>query len=91
MKVWQGCALAAGAFALLLGVIIGVVFWATGGITDTADEFFAATNAGDYEAAQELTSQRLQGSGSAGDLRIFIEQQGLTDVADTSWASRSIK
>ena len=76
---------------VLLGLIIGVVFYATSGITDTADNFFAAVEDGDYEAAQGLTSQRLQQQTSAEELRVFVEDNGFSNVADTSWSSRSIE
>lgn len=91
MKVWQGCLIAVGVFMLFIGAIVGVVFWATGGITDTADEFFAAAKAGDYETAHSLTSQRLREQGSPEGLREFIEANGLDKVTETSWNSRSIQ
>jgi len=76
---------------VLFGLIMGVVFYATSGITDTADDFFAAVRDGDYEAAQGYTTQRLQEQTSTDDLREFVEDKGLTNVVDTSWSNRSIK
>ena len=75
---------------LFVGLIVSVVFWATGGITETADEFFAAANEGDYEAAYDLTSQQLQGQMTEADLEAFMVENGLDDVTGTSWSSRSI-
>lgn len=91
MKVWQGCLLAAGVFVLLIGAIIGVVFWATGGIVETTDDFFAAAYEGDYDTAHSLTSQRLQEQGGPDALRQFMETNGLDKVTETSWSSRNIQ
>ncbi|MHA7818326.1 MAG: nuclear transport factor 2 family protein [Erythrobacter sp.] len=91
MKVWQGCLLAFGVFVLFVGAIIGVVFWATGGIVDVADEFFAAAYEGDYDNAHSLTSQRLQEQGSPEALERFLTEQGLDKVTETSWSSRNIQ
>lgn len=91
MKIWQAVGCAVVCLVSLIGLIIGVVFFATSGITDTADDFFAAVKDGQYETAQEYTSKRLRESTSAAELQEFIEFHGLGDVVDTSWASRSIK
>ena len=90
MKVWQGCLLAVVAFLLLIAALVGVVFYATSGIVDTADEFFEAANEGDYERAYSLTSQQLQRATSEEDLEAFLVTNGLDDVTDTSWSSRNI-
>lgn len=90
MKIWQGCLLAFALFVLAIGAFVGVVFYATSGITDTADEFFAAVGEGDYEAAHALTSQRLQQLESPQGLEVFVNNSGLTDVVETSWNNRSI-
>lgn len=91
MKIWQGCLLAFGAFALFIAAIIGAVFWATSGIVDVADEFFAAAYEGDYDTAHSLTSQRLQDQGSPQALEQFLTAQGLDKVTETSWNSRNIE
>jgi len=87
MKTWQKIVLGGvAAFAILLGVI----FWATSGVVDTADRFFAAARSGDYDAAYAETSSGLQAELSAQDLGSFIEQYRLNEVVDTSWSNRSI-
>lgn len=90
MKIWQGCALAFVAFVALIGLIVGVVFYATSGITDTADEFFAAANDGDYAEAYSLTSQQLQAQTDEAGLQEFLATNSLDKVVDSSWSSRSI-
>lgn len=91
MKVWQGCLIALGVFVLFFAAIIGVVFWATGDIVETADDFFAAAAEGDYEKAHSLTYQRLQEQGSPEALEQFLTMNGLHEVTETSWSSRSIE
>lgn len=87
MKTWHKIALGAvAAFA----VILGLVFWLTSGITDTADRFFAAARSGDYNAAYAETSSGLQAELSVEELGAFIEQYRLNEVVDTSWSNRSI-
>ncbi len=76
---------------VLFGLVIGVVFYATSGITDTADNFFAAVADGEYEAAQEFTSQRLRETNSPSDLEEFVEANRIGNVTDTSWSNRSIE
>lgn len=90
MKVWQAIGCAIVSIVLFVGVIIGLVFYATSGITDTADEFFVAANEGNYDRAYSLTSQQLRRATNPDQLRAFIEDYGLDEVTDTSWGSRSI-
>ncbi len=91
MNIWK--ILGGGCLGLIMfvGLIVGVVFWATGGITDTADEFFAAAKDGDYEKAYSLTSQQLQGQTDQAGLEAYLTESGLNEVTDTSWSSRSME
>lgn len=91
MTTWQKIGCAAVCIIALVSVLLGIVFYATSGAAEAADEFFAATNAGEYERAQSFTSQRLRQSTTPDDLKAFVEESGLTDVADTSWSNRSIE
>lgn len=91
MKVWQIIVVALLGIAAFVGVIFGVVFYATSGITDTTDQFFAAAYEGDYETAHSLTSQQFQAGTNVEQLGEYLEQFGLNKVTDTSWSSRSIE
>jgi hypothetical protein len=88
VKTWQ---------KVLIGVtvavvaLVSIVFWATGGITKTADDFFAAARSGDLDAAYALTSQQFREGLSQEDLARFLKASKLDQVADTSWSSRSIQ
>jgi len=91
MKIWQAVGCGVVAIVAFVGLIVSVVFWATGGITDAADDFFAAANEGNYERAYGLTSQQLQGQIDAPGLEAFLIENGLDEVTETSWSSRSIQ
>lgn len=84
-----GCGLVS--IIAFVGLIVGVVFWATGGITETADDFFAATGSGDNELAYSLTSQGFKNSVSKEQLDRIITNSSFDEVTDTSWSSRSIE
>lgn len=90
MKLWQKIGLVVACIALFIGAIIGVVFYATSGITDTADEFFAAAAEGDYDTANGLLSTQLQGELDRG-IRPFLAFNGIEKVVEKSWSSRSIE
>ncbi len=91
MKVWQAIGCGVVCLVAFIGMIVGVVFYATSGISDTADGFFAAVADGEYEAAQEFTSQRLRETTSPDDLKEFVEIHRIGNVTDTTWSSRSIE
>ncbi|WP_128892602.1 hypothetical protein [Erythrobacter sp. HKB08] len=91
MKTWHKVVLGIGAGIAVIALLVGAIFWATSGVTDAADEFFAAAGEGDYEAAHALTSKDLQRTLSAEGLQQYLERNGLDEVTDTSWSSRSIE
>jgi hypothetical protein len=78
-------------FFALIGGIIALVFSATSGLTDSANEFFAAARKGDYEAAYALTSEDLKRDRTVDGLREFMQSNGLDKVVDTTWNSRSFE
>ncbi len=90
MKVWQAVGCAIVVFVLFIGLIVGAVFWATGGIVDAADDFFTAAAEGKYDEAHALTSQAMQAENTPDQLERFLTERGLNEVTDTSWNSRSI-
>ena len=90
MKVWQIVACVVVGFFVFIGALISLVFYATSGVADTADEFFAAANDGNYEQAYSLTSQQLQAQTDVQGLEEFLAANNLNEVVETSWSSRSI-
>jgi len=75
---------------ILAIVIILFVFQLTGGITDTADQFFSAVKEKDFPKAYTFTSQEFQASTSLEELQRFLEGTALLDYQEASWGSRSV-
>lgn len=78
-------------FAALIGGIVGVIFYASSGVVDAGDQFFAAARKGDYEAAFALTSQDLRRDRTPAGLKEYMVASGLDQVTDTTWNSRSFE
>ena len=90
MTLWQKIGCAAGCIVLFVSVVLGIVFYATSGITDTADEFFASAAEGDYVAAHQMAATQLRATRTPEELEQFLVEQGLDKVVETSWDSRSV-
>ncbi len=73
------------------GGIIGAVFYASSGVVDSGDGFFEAARNGDYEAAYALTSQDIRRNRTAAGLKEYMVSNGLDEVVDTTWNSRSFE
>jgi len=80
-----------GGFVLFVGAIVWVVFYATSGVTNAADRFFATARTGDPKAIYAATSTQLHGVTTPEHLDGFIKQTRLNQVADTNWNSRSFE
>ena len=87
MKTWQKVLLGVVAG---VAVIVGLIFWLTSGITDSADRLFAAARSGNYSAAYAETSQQLQSDNGEARFTQYLKANGLDKIIDTSWSSRSI-
>ncbi len=90
MTTWQKIAIGIGLFAVFVGLIFGIVSFATSGASETIDEFLAAASKGDYAAAHALTAEQMQASTLPKALERFIKGNGLDKVSETSWSSRSV-
>ena len=76
-----------GAFGIiLLAAVLGV----TGNLVTVADEFFAALEGGDYEAAYGCLSLEFHGNTTVAELQAFAQESALADYASASWRQRSI-
>jgi len=85
MKTWMKVVLGIVAgFAALLALI----FWLTGDITKTGDDFFAAVQNDDMDTAYALLSEDFQTGTSKEELKSYLEANALDDVKETSWGSR---
>lgn len=79
-----------GGLALVIGAGVLIIFYATSGLTKTADTFFADVGAGDMAAARGLLSQAFRDNTSEDALQHFLEQDRLMDYQSASWSSRSV-
>lgn len=87
MKTWMKVVL--GIFAAL-AILVGFIFWLTGDITKTADDFFAAAQNDDVDGAYALLSEDFQAGTSKEDLKSYLTANALDNIEKTSWSSRSI-
>ncbi len=87
MKTWMKVAL--GIFAGI-AVLVGFIFWLTGDVTKAGDDFFAAAQNDDMDAAYALLSEDFQNGTSKEGLQSYLVANALDNVKETSWSSRSI-
>lgn len=87
MKTWMKVVL--GIFAGI-ALIIGLVFWLTGDVAKTGDDFFAAVADGNNEQAYELLSPQFKSNANQADFDAYLSNIGLNDVKSVSWTSRNI-
>ncbi len=80
-----------GGAVVVIAAVVGLVFYATSGMTRTADDFFAKAHTGDTNGAYALTSAELHNTASPKKLASFIQANRFDKVAKTSWSNRSIK
>lgn len=71
-------------------VLLGLIFWLTGDISKAGDDFFAAVQKDDIDAAYELLSDDFQAGTSKEELESYLAANALDNVKETSWSSRSI-
>ncbi len=90
MKTWQKVAIGFGVFVAFMGIVFGLVVFATSGASDTIDEFLAAVRKGDYAAAHALTAEQMQAATPLDALERFAKANGFDKVTESSWSSRSM-
>lgn len=80
-----------GCVAAVIVAIVGLVWYATSGMTAAADKFFATARNGEPAEVYAMTSAELHNATSSEQLASFIQANRFDQVAETSWSSRSIK
>jgi hypothetical protein len=80
-----------GGFLLIVVVAIGLIFWLTSGMGETADAFFAALKKHDYPTAERYLSADFKANTSESALRAFVKHNRLDRVKETHWESRSME
>lgn len=78
---------------LIIGIIpilLGIIFFATAGISDTATAFFEEVEAKNYTKAYSYLSEDFQANTSQRELIRFLDKSALLNFEKASWNSRSI-
>lgn len=80
-----------GGIVIVIGVMMGIVMYATSGMSDTANEFFIHVKTKHYDDAYNMLSEDFQQSTSKEDLKNFLIQNALSNFESVSWNSRSVE
>jgi len=88
MKTWMKVVLG---IIAGIGLLVGLIFWLTGDVTKAGDDFFAAVQNDDIDAAYELLSDDFKAGTSKQQLREYLSANALDKVAEVSWGGRMIQ
>lgn len=80
-----------GGLAVLAAVIVGLVFWFTGGAVDAADNFLALIGQQRIEEAYQSTAAGLRAQQDAASFAGAVKTIGLTRYQSASWSNREIQ
>ena len=80
----------AGGIVAAIALLVGAIFYFTGGMASAADEFFIASGKGDTDTAYNYLSEDFKAGTSKGELEEYLAANGLDKAIETSWSSRSI-
>lgn len=82
---------------IILGIVVviivavGAVFYFTGDLVDSADEFFEAVKSGDVAKARNYLSEEFKANTDEGELREFLSSNAFLNFKEVAWGERSIK
>jgi hypothetical protein len=88
---WQRFLIGLGVVLVAFGGLFALVWRLTAGLATTADEFFLALKAQDFEKARTYLAEDFRASTSEQGLRDFVTRSALSNYASASWSSRSIE
>ena len=77
--------------AVLIGLIVAIVMYATSGMSDVANEFFIYTKSKHFVDAYNMGSADFKKSVTEEQLKNFLVQNALTEYKNASWSERSIE
>lgn len=80
-----------GGLAVLAGVIIGLVFWFTGGAVDETERFLALIAQDKIEEAYQSTATGFRSQQDSASFAATVKGIGLTRYASASWTNRQIE
>ncbi|MEM8917740.1 MAG: hypothetical protein AAGE37_02680 [Pseudomonadota bacterium] len=85
MKTWMKVVLGGVAG---ISVLVGMIFWLTGGVTKAGDDFFAAVQNDDIDAAYALLSDDFKAGTSKEELETYLAANAFDKVREASWGGR---
>jgi hypothetical protein len=85
MKTWMKVVLG---IAAGISVLVGGIFWLTGDVTKAGDDFFAAVQIDDMDAAYALLSDDFKAGTSEDELKSYLAGNALNKIKDASWGGR---
>jgi hypothetical protein len=88
---WQRFLIGASAVIVAFVGLFALVWRLTAGLATTADQFFLALKAQDFEKARTYLAEDFRAATSEQELRDFVTRSALTNYASASWSSRSIE
>jgi hypothetical protein len=87
LKVLVGLAVL---ISVVIAVLAGIGFYATSGMTDTANEFFRAVKQQDMTKAHGYLAAEFKASTDEAALKTFLSQSAILNFKETSWSGRSL-
>jgi hypothetical protein len=88
---WQRFLIGLSAVIVAFVGLFALVWRLTAGLATTADEFFLALKAQDFEKARTYLAEDFRAATSEQELRDFVTRSALSNYASASWSSRSIE
>jgi hypothetical protein len=88
---WQRFLIGLSAVIVAFCGLFALVWRLTAGLATTADEFFLALKAQDFEKARTYLAEDFRAATSEQELRDFVARSALSNYASASWSSRSIE
>lgn len=85
MKTWMKVLLG---IAAGIAVLLGFVFWLTGDLAKTGDDFFAAVEQGNTEQAYDMLADEFKAGANQADFDDYLKTTGLAEAQSVSWTSR---
>jgi hypothetical protein len=91
MKTWVKVLLGVVAVGLIAVIAaVTALFYLTGGMTDTANGFFAAVKHNDFNEARNYLAEDFKANTSENSLKEFIAKSAISNFKEASWSNRQI-
>ncbi|OQX73096.1 MAG: hypothetical protein B6D59_06625 [Campylobacteraceae bacterium 4484_4] len=80
-----------GGFLIFIALLIALVFYATSGMTEVAEQFFTDIKSGQIDKAYASLSEDFKRSTTKEQLLAFLKQTGLDHYKSASWGERGFE